>query len=167
VRFSMVRHAPAALVVLRVGSSLAWLDSAFVGKDAKFAASFLSGAGLAERIRDTFVHSAATPQVAEILRIVVLPHAQIFAVLIALGDALAGISLALGLFARLGGAVAVLRSLVNIAVAAGMGTDAVGYNAMLALAGALVIWTDAGRLAGFDAVRVRRNPRSRGSLRSD
>ena len=148
-----LRHASAALVCLRVGSSLAWLDSAFVGKDAKFAPSFLSGAGLAERVRDTFAHTAATPQVANVLQSIVVPHAQLFAVLIALGDATAGVLLALGLFARVGGAVAILRAVVNIAVAAGMGADAVGYNAMLALAGALVIWTDAGRVAGLDGLR--------------
>ena len=162
---SSLRHASAAVVCLRVGSSLAWLDSAFVGKDAKWAPSFLSGAGLAERIRDTFAHSAATPQVAALLRDVVLPHAQIFAVLIAVGDSIAGICLFLGLFARLGGAVAILRACVNVAVAAGMGADAIGYNAMLALAGALVIWTDAGRIAGIDGLRTPKSAPARPYVR--
>ena len=160
-----LRHAPAAIAVLRIGSSLAWLESAFVGKDAKFAASFLSGAGLVERIHGTFVHTAASPRIAELLQAVVVPHAQLFAVLLAAGDAIAGISLALGLYARFGGALAILRALTNIAVAAGAGPDTIGYNAMLALAGALVIWTDAGRLAGIDGLRHGARPSRRAYVR--
>jgi hypothetical protein len=74
-------------------SSLAWLDSALVGKDAKLSYAFLSGVELAKRIGETFVFTAVTPGVVALLRNVVLPHAQIFAIPIALGDLAIGISL--------------------------------------------------------------------------
>ena len=45
-----VCHAGSSIVWLRVISSLAWLDSALVGKDAKLSYAFLSGVELARRI---------------------------------------------------------------------------------------------------------------------
>jgi len=74
-----VCHARSSIVWLRVISSLAWLDSALVGKDAKLSYAFLSGAELAKRIGETFVFTAVTPGVSALLRNVALPHAQIFA----------------------------------------------------------------------------------------
>ena len=104
-----INHAVGAVVFLRMMSSLAWLDSAFVGKDAKFAAAFLSGAGLANVITKKFIHTALTPTVVNVLQNIVLPNATIFALLIAFGDLAIGLSLSLGLFTRLGGALAIVR----------------------------------------------------------
>jgi hypothetical protein len=116
-------------------SSLAWLDSAFVGKDAKFASTFLSGAGLADVITQKFVHTALTPTVVDVLQKIVMPHATIFALLIAFGDLAIGLSLSLGLFTSLGGALAIVRAITNILVAGGAGPDTIGFNAMLMVAG--------------------------------
>jgi hypothetical protein len=116
-----INHAVGAVVFLRIMSSLAWLDSAFVGKDAKFAAAFLSGAGLADAITQKFVNTALTPSVVNVLQNIVLPHAMIFALLIAFGDLAIGLSLFLGLFTRLGGALAIVRAITNILVAGGRG----------------------------------------------
>jgi uncharacterized membrane protein YphA (DoxX/SURF4 family) len=136
-----VCHARSSIVWLRVVSSLAWPDSALVGKDAKLSYAFLSGAELAKRIGETFVFTAVTPGVSALLRNVVLPHAQIFATLIGFGDFVIGISLSLGLFARLGGMLAILQAVTNILVAGGAGPDTVGLNAMLIAAGAIALTT--------------------------
>ena len=86
--------------------------------------------------------TAVTPGVSALLRNVVLPHAQIFAILIGLGDFAIGISLSLGLFTRLGGMLAILRAVTNILVAGGAGPDTVGFNAMLIAAGAIGLTTE-------------------------
>lgn len=163
--FGMVRpptvvHAKSAIVWLRILSSLAWIDSAFVGKDAKIAPGFVNGSELASRISTTFVHTALDSRIAHLLTAYVVPHAAIFAVLIAAADAAIGISLALGVFVRLGAALAIFRALVNIAVAGGAGADTIGYNAMLVIAAAICIATAAGRKFGVDAGLIDRFPRS-------
>lgn len=150
-----------AIVWLRILSSFAWLDSAFIGKDAKLAPAFLHGGELASRIGHTFVHTALDSRIAQLLAWYVLPHAKIFAILIAFADVTIGISLALGLFVRLGAAIAVLRALVNIAVAGGAGADTVGYNGMLVVAAGICIGTAAGRKFGLDAQLIKRFPRNR------
>jgi hypothetical protein len=71
-----VCHARSSIVWLRVISSLAWLDSAFIGKDAKLSAAFLSGVELAKKVNETFVHTAVTPGVSALLHNVVLPPAR-------------------------------------------------------------------------------------------
>jgi hypothetical protein len=159
-----IRHARAALIWLRVLSSLAWIDSAFIGKDAKVAPAFFSGRALGARIHDTFVHTALDSRIAHVLTAIVLPHVADFAVLIAVADAAAGISLLLGFATRLGGAIAIARALTNIAVAGGLGPDTIGYNGMLAVAGALCMWTAAGREFGIDGKLIDRFPMS-GALR--
>jgi hypothetical protein len=45
-----ILHARPAIVRLRSLSSLAWIDSAFIGKDAKLSPAFLHGGGLGARI---------------------------------------------------------------------------------------------------------------------
>jgi uncharacterized membrane protein YphA (DoxX/SURF4 family) len=155
-----ILHAKPAVVWLRILSSLAWLDSAFVGRDAKVAPAFLHGNALAERISTTFVHTAIDARVAQLLTTYVLPHAAVFALLIACADAAAGVSLAFGLCVRLGAAIAIARALVNILVAGGAGTDAIGYNALLIAAGGICIATAAGRKCGVDAGLIDRFPRS-------
>src|SRR6202007_3472787 len=106
-RWPDIYHTRSSIIWLRVISSLAWLDSALVGKDAKLSYAFLSGVELAKRIGKTFVFPAVTPGVSALLRNVVLPHAQFFALLIGLGDLAIGISLSLGLFTRLGSVLAI------------------------------------------------------------
>lgn len=159
-----VLHAKPAIVWLRVLSSLAWIDSAFVGKDAKFAPAFINGTDLATRVNHTFVHTALDSRIAQLLTLYVAPHAAIFALLIAVADAAIGISLALGLLVRLGAAIAIARALVNIAVAGGAGPDTIGYNALLIVVAGICIVTAAGRKFGFDAQLIARYPRS-GALR--
>jgi uncharacterized membrane protein YphA (DoxX/SURF4 family) len=153
-----INHAVGAVVFLRMMSSLAWLDSAFVGKDAKFAPAFLSGAGLVDVITQKFVHTALTPTVVNVLQNIVLPNATIFASLIAFGDLAIGLSLSLGLFTRLGGTLAIVRAITNILVAGGAGADTIGFNAMLMVAGAICITTGAGRYYGIDRFLLARWP---------
>lgn len=50
-----IRHGRAAVVWLRVISSFAWLDSAFIGKDAKISAAFLT-------CRRCHMHSAGSDE---------------------------------------------------------------------------------------------------------
>lgn len=154
-----ILNAKAAIVWLRIIASLAWLDSAFVGRDAKVAPAFLHGTALAERITTTFVHTAIDSRVAQLMTWYVLPHAAIFALLIACADAAAGISLALGLCVRVGATIAIVRAFVNILVAGGAGADTIGYNAMLIATAGMCIATAAGRKFGLDARLIDRFPR--------
>ncbi len=160
VRPTTLRNTKSAIVWLRICSSLAWLDSAFVGKDAKLAPAFLHGGALISRIHTTFVHTAIDSRVAQLLNWYVAPHAALFALLIAAADVAAGVSLALGLFVRLGATIAILRALVNILVAGGAGTDTIGYNLMLIVAAAICIGTAAGRKFGLDSQLIDRFPRN-------
>ena len=156
-----IRFTAGAVVALRIVSSLAWLDSALVGKDAKFAPDFLSGAGLSERVTTTFVHTALSPALATFLRDTVLPHAQTFAVLIAVADLAIGFSLFFGFLTRLGGSLAILRAVTNVLIVGGAGTDTIGFNAMLATAGAIALVTGAGRRFGVDRALRARYPSAR------
>jgi hypothetical protein len=155
-----LRKTRAAVVWLRVCSGFAWLDSAFIGSDAKFAPAFLHGPGLVARIHSTFVHTAIDSRIPHLLTSFVVPHAAIFALLIAAADAAAGLSLALGVFVRLGASIAILRALTNIVVAGGLGTDTIGFNLMLIVAAAICIATAAGRKYGIDAELIERFPRN-------
>lgn len=95
---------------------------------------------------------------ADLLRNVVLPHAQFFAIPIGLADLAIGVSLSLGLFTRFGSVLAVLRALTNIWVAGGAGPDTVGFNVMLIAAGAIGLTTGAGRRFGLDRLLFARWP---------
>ena len=152
---------PLALALLRILSCYSWFNGAFVGADAKFAPSFLSGVGLVQRINAPakgFVHSTLTPDVAHFLTATVVPHAVLFAWLIALGEAGVGFSLLLGLFARLDGLFAIAQAVTYALVAGGNGADTIGHNYMLALAGLVVLLSAAGRTLGIDGLLVRRFP---------
>jgi uncharacterized membrane protein YphA (DoxX/SURF4 family) len=144
-----ILHATAAIAVLRILAGLPWLDSALIGKDAKLAPGFLSGAVLSDRITTVFAH-AALPGMDGFLTSVVLPHVALFAVLIALADTLIAVSLLFGIFSRVGATIAIVRAATNIAVAAGLGADAVGYNALLIAISVIIIVTAAGRRYGVD-----------------
>jgi len=158
-----VMSAAGALALLRIGSSVSWLQGALLGADAKVHADFLGGQGLIERIVKPvsgFAHTAVTPGIADFLTTVVIPHASLFAWLIMLSELCVGISLATGTFARLGGLVAILRAITNVAVG-GLSPETVGHNWMLALAGLVVLLSAAGRSSGVDALLQRRFPGSR------
>jgi uncharacterized membrane protein YphA (DoxX/SURF4 family) len=145
-----VLHAVAAVAWLRIFSSFGWLQSAFVGKDAKIAPDFLNGTGLATAIQTRFAHTALTPGIADFLTSFVLPHAFVFAILIALADTFAGLSLLTGFLTRVGGTVAVLRSISNICVAGVASAADLGFNEMLIVAGVICVVCAAGRVLGFD-----------------
>ncbi len=156
-----MRHAAGAVVALRIVSSFAWLQSALLGADAKLAPDFLGGAGLVKRVSGTFAHTALTPDVAHLLQATVLPHPQLFAFLLGFGDLAIGALLLLGLFTRLGGALEIVRAVINILVAGGAGADTIGFNAMLITAGLLVVVTGAGRRFGIDRALLERWPSAR------
>lgn len=156
-----IRDSRSAMVWLRVISSLAWLDSALIGQDAKLAPGFLSGAALVTDINTRFVHSAVSPGVLSFLENVVEPNAHAFAVLVGVTDLVIGILLLLGLFTKLGCALEVGRSISNLLIAGGNSPDTVGFNSMLILAAILVAATNAGRRFGVDRVLLARWPSSR------
>ncbi|HZL33865.1 MAG TPA: TQO small subunit DoxD [Tepidisphaeraceae bacterium] len=155
--------AAGSLALLRALSSYSWLSGALVGKDAKFNPGFLNGSGLAQRITKPatgFAHTALTDGVASFLTGTVVPHASLFAWMIALSELAIGLSLLFGIFARLGGLVAIIRAITNVLVA-GSAADVVGHNYMLALAGLVVMLSAAGRAYGIDKLLVNRFPDSR------
>lgn len=143
-----------------------WLNSTFIGKDAKLAPDFLSGTGLAARIiapQTGFVHTALMPWVATFLTGVVVPHAALFAWLLTLGGFGVGVSLLFGLCSRLGGVGAIFLAVVNILVAGGAtnAADTIGHNYLLALVGLVVIISAAGRAYGLDRLLIARFPDAR------
>jgi len=157
--------ATAVLALLRIFSSYSWFSGAFGGKDAKFAPDFLSGAGLTQRINAPapmgFAHTAANHTVASFLTGTVVPHASLFAWLIALGELGVGVSLLLGLFTRLGGFFAIVQAATYMLVAGGGGADTIGHNYMLILAGFVALLAASGRTFGLDQLLVSRFPDSR------
>ena len=157
--------AAVALGILRILSSYSWLSGAFIGKDAKFSPSFLAGPGLVSRImggpNGGFVHTAINSGIASWLTSSVVPHASLFAWLLALGEAAVGISFLLGLFTRLGSALAIAQSVVNLLVAGGSGADTIGHNYMLIIVSLAFILAAAGRTYGIDGILIRRFPNSR------
>ncbi len=153
-----------ALALVRALSSYSWLDSALWGKEAKLAPHFLSGVGLTQRItmgKTAFVHTTLLPGVASFLTGTVVPHASLFAWLIALGELVTGLSLLLGLFARLGGALTIIQALVNIVIAGGSSQDTLGHNYMLLVVGLGVLLAAAGRTYGLDRLPIECYPSSR------
>ena len=158
-------RAAMALALLRILSSYSWLSGAFIGKDAKFSPDFLAGPGLVSRItggpNGGFVHTVLSSGIAAWLTGTVIPHASLFAWLLALGEAVVGISLLLGVFTRLGSFLAILQSIVNILVAGGGGADTIGHNYLLIILALAFIVTAAGRKYGIDGMLVRRFPNSR------
>jgi thiosulfate dehydrogenase (quinone) large subunit len=161
-RSSGIVAAGVALALLRILSSYSWLSGALVGKDAKFESNFLAGPGLVERILDPakgFAHTAVSPDIGRFLTGTVVPHASLFAWLIALSEVAIGLSMLLGFFARLGGLVAIMRCITNVLVA-GTAAETVGHNYMLAVAGLVVLISAAGRVFGVDGLLVPNFPDS-------
>ncbi len=72
-----------------------------------------------------------------------------------------GISLALGLFTKLGAAGEIVRAVTNLLVAGASGADTQGFNVLLILAGVIAIVTCSGRRFGIDAWLVSRYPSAR------
>lgn len=156
-----IRHARSAVVWLRVLSSLAWLDSALVGKDAKLSSDFLSGAELIRDVKTQFAHSALTPGIVDFLQNVVVPHARTFAMLVGVTDMVIGLLLLLGLFTKLGCVLEIGRSTWNILIAGGTSVDVIGFNSMLIVSAIIVLATGAGRRYSIDQLLLRRWPSSR------
>jgi uncharacterized membrane protein YphA (DoxX/SURF4 family) len=151
------------LALLRALSSYSWLSGALIGSDAKLRPAFLSGSGLVERITDPekgFVHTALTDGISSFLTGTVVPHASLFAWMIALSELAIGLSLLFGLFSRLGGLMAIARAITNVLIA-GAKPDTLGHNYMLALAGLVVMISAAGRAYGLDRWLIARFPNSR------
>jgi uncharacterized membrane protein YphA (DoxX/SURF4 family) len=95
---------------------------------------------------------------------VVQPNAPIFAELVRLGELVAGISLLLGLFTRLGGFFGIVLPLNYMAVRGAVGTLS-GWgspDASLALLSAISLVLPTGRVAGVDALFAR--PRRRAAV---
>jgi len=161
VRFTI---APAvALVALRIASSWNWINGAFLGHDQKVGIYFLSGKFLVARIEGPggFAHSAVYPSIGHWVGTSVVHDAVFFAWVIFLGEAVAGISLLLGLFTRVGGLAAVLSAIANLIAAGGNGADTLGQNYLLLLLGVIFIVVGAGRWFGVDAWLQRRYPNAR------
>jgi thiosulfate dehydrogenase (quinone) large subunit len=92
---------------------------------------------------------------------VIGPNAAIFAELVRFGELLVGISLVLGLFARLGGFFGIVLPLNYMAVRGAVGTLS-GWgspDASLALLSAISLVLPTGRVSGFDGLRTPRAPR--------
>lgn len=106
------------------------------------------------------MHTAIDSRVSQLLTWYVVPHAAFFALLIAVADVAAGLSLAFGVFVRAGATIAIIRALMNIAVAGRAGTDTIGYNLMLIVAAVICIATAAGRKYGLDKQLIDRFPRN-------
>ena len=154
----------ALLAILRIFSSYSWLAGALQGSDAKPRAGFLSGRGLLERVVSgphAFATHAAFPALGRWLPGLVAAAPATLAWLLALGELAVGLSLLLGLLARLGGLFAVVQAIVQVLAAAGNGADTIGHNYLLALVGLIVMVAGAGRKWGIDALLLARLPRSR------
>jgi len=157
-----VSAAAGCLALLRVLSSYSWLSGALIGSDAKLRPDFLSGSGLVARITDPekgFAHTALTEGLSSFLTGTVVPHASLFAWMIALSELTIGLSLLLGIFSRLGGLLAIVRAITNVLIA-GAKPDTLGHNYMLALAGLVVMISAAGRAYGLDRRLIARFPNS-------
>ncbi|ECD9517464.1 DoxX family membrane protein, partial [Salmonella enterica subsp. diarizonae] len=120
-----------ALAILRILTCYPWLSGAFYGKDAKVSMDFIFGSGLIDRINEGFIHTALNPAIVNFLTKVVVPHASIFAFMLALGEVAAGLSFLFGLFTRLGGVIAILHSVVNLLVLWNAGPETFGQNYLL------------------------------------
>lgn len=141
-----------SLSVLRILTCYPWISGAFYGKDAKVSMNFIFGNGLTERINDGFIHTAINSDMAGFLTSIVIPHASIFAFMLALGEVAAGLSFLFGLFTRLGGVIAVLHSVVNILVLWHAGPEAIGQNYLLIITAITLTLSGAGRTWGLDGM---------------
>lgn len=94
---------------------------------------------------------------------VVQPNAIVFADLVRVGELLVGVSLILGLFTRLGGFFGIVLPLDYMAARGALSTVS-GWgsaDATLALLSAISFVLPTGRVAGIDALMMRRAPRRR------
>ncbi|MGY5955454.1 TQO small subunit DoxD domain-containing protein [Kosakonia sp. BK9b] len=145
-----------ALSILRILACYPWLSGAFYGKDAKVSIDFIFGNGLIERINDGFIHTAIGPGMVSFLTDIVVPHASIFAFMLALGEMAAGFSFLFGLFSRLGGFIAILHSVVNLLVLWNTGPETFGQNYLLIITALTIMLCGAGRTWGLDGLIIKR-----------
>lgn len=144
-----------SLAFLRIFACYPWISGAFYGRDAKVSAEFIFGNGLVERINEGFIHTAINPGMVSFLTGTVIPHASVFAFMLALGEVAAGFSFLLGLFTRLGGVIAVLHSVVNILVLWNAGPEATGQNYLLIITALTLTLSGAGRTWGLDGMIIK------------
>ncbi len=151
------------LVALRIATSWNWINGAFFGADKKISSAFLDGSFLKSRIGGPtgFAHTAVSPGIRHFLIHTVAVHAELFAWVIFLGEAVAAISLLLGLFTRIGGLVAVLSAVANLLAAGGGGADTIGQNYLLLVLGIVFCVVGAGRWFGIDGWLQARYPTTR------
>lgn len=149
-----------ALVALRIMTSWNWLNGAFFGTDAKVNPEWLNGDGLVKRIGGPggFAEKALYPWIGDFIRNDIASTPALWAWLIFLGYAFAGLSLLFGFLTRLGGLVAVLCALMNLLGAGGNGADTIGQNGLLLVLGATFMLTGAGRVYGVDRWLLERFP---------
>jgi thiosulfate dehydrogenase (quinone) large subunit len=121
---------------------------------------FLQSSWFKIREGNRLVFSGGHPFYQEFLRQVVEPQASLFAVLIAWGELLVGVTLVLGLVTRFSAALGLLLSInAMLATGAWLWTPSSPEAAYAAIALALLIGA-AGRTFGLDALLARRWPRS-------
>lgn len=144
-----------SLALLRVLACYPWISGAFYGRDAKVSIDFIFGNGLVERINEGFIHTAINSGMVSFLTSTVIPHASLFAFMLALGEVVAGFSFLLGLFTRLGGVVAVMHSVVNILVLWHAGPEAIGQNYLLIIIALALTLSGAGRTWGLDGMIIK------------
>ena len=142
-----------ALALLRVYLGIVLLIAAFPKLQGDFRprmVGFLEQVGLEK----------GHPFYQDFIREAVLPNAAIFAALVSWGEALLGVSLVLGIFTRLSGAVAFLL-MVNYMLAKGnwFWTPSSNDAAFAAISLALLVGA-AGRTFGVDRLLANRWPRS-------
>lgn len=144
-----------ALAILRILACYPWLSGAFYGKDAKVSMDFIFGSGLTDRINDGFIHTALNPTIVNFLTGIVVPHASVFAFMLALGEVAAGCSFLFGLFTRLGGIIAILHSIVNLLVLWKAGPETFGQNYLLIITALSFVLCGAGRTWGIDSLLLK------------
>ena len=144
------------LLPLRLSVGLAFLIS---GQSKIAAGSW--GAGYATKFSEllTFNLESAYSFYRPFLESVVIPHVSLFAVLVAWGETLVGISIFIGLFTRFGAAVGIFLAL-NFAFASGVLIWMPSLETMLIWALFTLMVCSAGRGLGIDQVlRSRRRIR--------
>ncbi|ECA5827046.1 DoxX family protein [Salmonella enterica] len=144
-----------SLAVLRILACYPWISGAFYGRDAKVSMNFIFGNGLIERINEGFIHTAINAGMVSFLTSTVVPHASLFALMLALGEVAAGFSFLSGLFTRLGGIIAILHSVVNILVLWHAGPEVIGQNYLLIITALTLTLSGAGRTLGLDGVIIK------------
>jgi uncharacterized membrane protein YphA (DoxX/SURF4 family) len=159
-RIALGTTALVALSALRIVTAWNWINGAFFGTDQKVGGYFLSGKFLVARIEGPhgFAATALYSGIGHFIGTSVAANAPFWAWIIFLGEAVAAISLLLGLFTRVGASAAILSALANILAAGGGGADTLGQNYLLLVLGIVFLVIGAGRFLGVDGWLQQRYP---------